>query len=66
MEDKEILEGLKSGRPYDFIANNYYKMDKAQLKDIILELLAQFEGKVYEGVVNELVQNLVEYKGWEE
>lgn len=66
MEDKEILEGLKSGRPYDFIANNYWKMEKEQLKDIILELFAQFEGKMYEGIINELTQNLVEYKSWEE
>lgn len=66
MEDKEILEGLKSGRPYDFIANNYWKMDKENLRDIILEILAQFDGKVYEGIIEELVKNLVEYKGWEE
>lgn len=66
MEEKEILKGLKSGRPYDFIANNYYNISKEKLKDIILELLAQFDGKIYESVVNELVENLVEYKGWEE
>lgn len=66
MEENEILEGLKSGKPYDFIANNYYRMDKGQLKDIILELLAQFEGKIYEGIINQLVENLVEYRSWDE
>lgn len=66
MEENEILEGLKSGKPYDFIANNYYRMDKGQLKDIILELLAQFEGKIYEGIINQLVENLVEYRSWNE
>jgi hypothetical protein len=66
MEQREILEGLKSGRPYDFIANNYCKMDKTDLKDIILELLGQFDGNFYETVVNTLAENLVEYKSWEE
>ena len=38
MERKEILKGLKKAS-YDFIANNYYKMDKETLKDILLEYI---------------------------
>jgi hypothetical protein len=66
MEDKEILEGLKSSSPYGFIANNYCEMSKEQLKDIILELLGQFNGQVYEGIINELIEGLTECRGWEE
>lgn len=63
---KEILKGLKSGKPYDYIASNYYNMSKEDLKDIILELLAQFDGKQYQSVVDTLCENLVEYRSWEE
>lgn len=66
MEDKEILDGLKSGRPYDFIASNYYRMDKEQLRDIILELLAQFNGLQYERILAELKQALIDYRCWQE
>lgn len=38
MERKEILKGLREGS-YGFIANNYYKMDKETLKDILLEYI---------------------------
>ena len=41
MEDlrKEVIEAMKQDTDYDFIANNYYKMDNTDLKDILLELL---------------------------
>ena len=41
MEDlrKAVIENLEKDTDYDFIANHYYKMDKDDLKDIILELL---------------------------
>lgn len=41
MEDlrKAVIENLGKDTDYDFIANNYYKMDNADLKDILLELL---------------------------
>lgn len=38
MNEKEILKGLKNAS-YDFIANNYYKLSKEQLKDILLEYI---------------------------
>lgn len=38
---KEFIEVLKNNpnRAYDFICNNYYKMSKEELKDIVKELL---------------------------
>ena len=41
MEDlrEEVIEAMKQDTDYDFIANNYYKMDSTDLKDILLELL---------------------------
>ena len=38
MNEKEILEGLKKA-PYDFIANNYYKLSKEELRDILKEFI---------------------------
>lgn len=66
MSNDEILEGIKSGRFYDFVAKNYYKMDKEQLRDIILELLAQFNGLQYERILAELKQALIDYRCWQE
>lgn len=34
----ELMESIENGGLYDYIANNYYKMSKEQLKEIILEL----------------------------
>ena len=38
---KELIEVLKNNpnKAYDFIANNYYKMDKSELADFVKELL---------------------------
>ena len=64
MEDKEILEGLKTTNcPYDFIANNYWKMSHEQLKDLLLEIIAITDTDTIKDCV---VEGLVEYKGWEE
>lgn len=62
MEDKEILKGLKSKAPYDFIANNYWKMTHEQLRDITLELIAITDDEM----LKEVAEGLIEYKGWEE
>jgi uncharacterized hydantoinase/oxoprolinase family protein len=41
--EKELVDGLKTafetGRVYDFIAKNYWKMSKDELKDILLEIV---------------------------
>lgn len=65
MRYNEIIEGLKKA-PYDFIANNYWQMSRQQLKDVILELLAQFEGLEYEHIKKELITNLLDFKGWDD
>lgn len=41
MEDlrNEVIKNMEQDTDYDFIANNYYKMDNTDLKDILLELL---------------------------
>lgn len=38
---KEFIEVLKNNpdKAFDFISNNYYKMNKDELKDIVKELL---------------------------
>lgn len=42
MEEKELLqeisEAVEYGDFYEWVANNYYKLDKEQLKEIILNL----------------------------
>lgn len=38
MDKKQIIEGIKKEGWYIFIANNYYKLSKEDLKTIILEL----------------------------
>lgn len=38
MEYEQILEGLKEHGFYNFMATDYYKLTKEELKDIILEL----------------------------
>lgn len=35
----EFIEALKNDTCYDFIANNYYKMSKEELKNCFLEVL---------------------------
>ena len=65
MDKQEMLEGLKD-RPYDFIACNYWMMDKDDLKDILLEVLALFDGADYERIKEELPEALKEYRSWDE
>lgn len=37
--NKEILEACKQNKLYDYIANNYWKMTKEELKDVCLEAI---------------------------
>lgn len=57
----EFIEALNNGTGCDYIANNYYKMSKAELKRIILELLFELTRDCgfldcpnIENVINEL------------
>lgn len=36
---EEILKACKDGTLYDFIANNYWKMSKEELKTVCLEAI---------------------------
>ena len=65
MNENEMLKELEKA-PYDFVANNYWRMEKSQLKDIILEILAQFDGVEYDNLKKELVKNLFEFREWGE
>ena len=59
MDKKNLLEQLKEAvsnhNIYDFIANNYWKMSKEELKDIILEL----DFTIYSVVKNETLKNSI-------
>lgn len=70
MSENEILEVLNSFKTqnqglYDFIACDYYKLSKEQLKDMLLEVLANIGNDEYKKCLYELPKWLVEYKGWE-
>lgn len=57
MENKEILEGLKKAS-YDFIANNYYKLSKEQLKDILLEYIYVTDTEAEEEAIENLAERM--------
>ena len=38
----EILEKVKEGALYDYIAANYYKLSDGELKDLLLEYIYAF------------------------
>lgn len=59
----DFIEALKNDTSYDFIANNYYKMDKNDLKDIILELLYEvyYSERTNDNFdVDRVIENLIE------
>ncbi len=35
----EVMKAIEENRLYDFIANNYYRMSKEELKDVLLEVI---------------------------
>ena len=60
MKKQEILKGLKGHGAYDFICNNYYKMDLSTLKDIAKETIYLLN----EEQQNEFLKNLKECWSW--
>lgn len=36
--EKEIIQAIKEDRLYDFIANNYWRMEKEIVRDLLLEI----------------------------
>jgi helix-turn-helix protein len=57
---KEFIEVLKTNPngAYDFICNNYYKMDKDELKDIAKELLYAIYSNVTKAEHNEILADV--------
>ena len=56
-DNKELLDAIRSGQSYDFIANNYWKMSKEQLKDTLLEYIyLAHENKVDESSVADCLE----------
>lgn len=53
MKNNEILKGLQE-RPMDFIANNYNKLSKEELRDILLEYIYVADEKAQQEVINSL------------
>lgn len=71
MEYKEIIEAIKNNKLGEFIINNYYKMEKEDLRDLIIEIyylllenIEQNEENIKQ-YNNNLVNNLIEYRSWE-
>lgn len=71
--EKEILTAIKEDRLYDFIANNYHRIDKEISKDLLLELvyMIYFDYEYsYEGntkvINNHIIGALKENRDWEE
>lgn len=63
---KEIMQAIKEDRLYDFIANNYYKIDREETRDLILELI-YFVYEENKKILNrQIIKNLKESRGWEE
>lgn len=65
---KEMTDGLgeafKTGRVYDFIAKNNWRMTKDELKDILLEILdAETHGMNDEEAADQLAPALDGIKG---
>ena len=54
-ELEKIVNTIKQGRLYDYLANNYWNMSKEDLKDIALELIASRNNE-------ELIDNLVNWR----
>lgn len=37
--EQEIIQAIKRGKLYDYITNNFYKISKEDLRDLILEII---------------------------
>ena len=70
---KQILQAIEEDRLYDFIANHYWEIDKETLRDLILEIFytLRIERTIEEeteigNLANDLINKLVDNRGWEE
>lgn len=67
--ENKILQAIKDGELYGFIANNYYEISKEKLKDIILEMYflitTEYKKDVDEKELNDkLIKSLKEYRNF--
>lgn len=71
--EKEIIQAIKEDRIYDFIANNYYRIDREISRDLLLELIYMIyfdyeyciEGSK-KTLNNHIIEALKENRDWEE
>lgn len=71
--EQEIIQAIKKGKLYDYISNNYWKMSKEHLRDLILEIIYmiyfdyEYSIDVDRQLLNEhIVESLKENRDWEE
>ena len=75
--EKEIIQALKEDRLYDFITNNYWKIERELIRDLILEiyyiLLYDTEieidadiDEVFKEINNKIIESLKQNRDWED
>lgn len=71
--EQEIIQAIKKGKLYDYIANNFYKISKEDLRDLILEIIYmiyydyEYSIDTDRQLLNEhIVECLKENREWEE
>jgi len=71
--EQEIIQAIKKGKLYDYIANNFYKISKEDLRDLILEIIYmiyydyEYSIDADRQLLNEhIVECLKENREWEE
>lgn len=71
--EQEIIQAIKKGKLYDYIANNFYKISKEDLRDWILEIIYmiyydyEYSIDADRQLLNEhIVECLKENREWEE
>ena len=71
--EQEIIQAIKKGKLYDYIANNFYKISKEVLRDLILEIIYmiyydyEYSIDADRQLLNEhIVECLKENREWEE
>ena len=71
--EKEIIQKIKKGKLYDYIANNFNKISKEDLRDLILEIIYmiyydhEYSIDADRQLLNEhIVECLKENREWEE
>ena len=71
--EKEIIQAIKEDRLYDFIANNYYIIDKEIMRDLLLEIYYIFKYETsleieehFKQTNEKIIDYLIENRDWEE